>query len=291
MGDYTQARCALQCFSIVINSSAVKTASLLHVSDTFPFPLVYPEPQAAHDPPPPLQPSSPEPGPPPELGPPPGPPLEPAHSPQASPTPPLPPHFSGPLNSWAWEELLRTHPDRLYAQTLVDIIRHGVRIGYEGPDQFIISQNLASANDDPATLTADLITQNTHNRLKSIIPDPSQRFICSPLGLVPKSDGGWRRIHHPSFPPGSSVNDFIPTEWGALEYISFDEAIALVAASRQGSTLIKRDLADAFRHIPVAPQDHWLLGFFWNEQYWLDCFLPFGLRTSPYLFDLFAKGI
>ena len=75
------------------------------------------------------------------------------------------------------------------------------------------------------------------------------------------------------------------------EYISFDEAIAPVAASGQGSTLIKRDLADAFRHIPVAPQDHWLLGFFWKGRYWLDCFLPFGLRTSPYLFDLFAKGI
>ena len=74
-------------------------------------------------------------------------------------------------------------------------------------------------------------------------------------------------------------------------YISFDEAIALAAASGQGSTLIKRDLANAFRHIPVAPQDHWLLGFFWEGRYWLDCFLPFGLRTSPYLFDLFAKGI
>ena len=76
-----------------------------------------------------------------------------------------------------------------------------------------------------------------------------------------------------------------------MEYISFDEAIALVAASGKGSTLIKHDLAEAFRHIPVASQDHWLLGFFWNGQYWLDCFLPFGVRTSPYLFDLFAKGI
>ena len=73
------------------------------------------------------------------------------------------------------------------------------------------------SNDDPATLTADLTTQNAHGRPKSIIPDPSQRFICSPLGLVPKTGGGWRRIHHLSFPPGSSVNDFIPTEWGALE--------------------------------------------------------------------------
>ena len=191
----------------------------------------------------------------------------------------------------AWEDLFRTHPDWLYACALVDIIRHGVRIGYKGPDQFVISKNLASAESDPATPTADLLAQKAHNRLKPINPDQLKRFICSPLGLVPKSVGGWRRIHHLSFPSGSSVNDHIPAEWGALEYISFDEAIALVAAPGQGSTLIKRDLADAFRHIPVAPQDQWLLGFFWNGQYWLDCFLPFGFRTSPYLLDLFARGI
>jgi hypothetical protein len=55
--------------------------------------------------------------------------------------------------------------------------------------------------------------------------------------------------------------------------------------------LIKRDLQDAFRHIPIAPQDTWLLGFCWEGIYWVDCFLPFGLRTAPYIFDLFAKAL
>jgi hypothetical protein len=55
--------------------------------------------------------------------------------------------------------------------------------------------------------------------------------------------------------------------------------------------LIKRDLHDAFRHIPIAPQDTWLLGFCWEGTYWVDCFLPFGLRTAPYIFDLFAKAL
>ena len=123
------------------------------------------------------------------------------------------------------------------------------------------------------------------------IPNPGNRFISSPLGLVPKSTDKWRRIHHLSFPPGKSVNDNIPPEWGALEYAAFDDAVAMVAAAGQGAILIKRDLADAFRHIPVAPEDYWLLGFCWNQEYWVDCFLPFGLRTSPFLFDLFAKGL
>ena len=126
------------------------------------------------------------------------------------------------------------------------------------------------------------------------IPDPGNRFISSPLGLVLKGSttgNQWQRIHHLSFPPGKSVNDNIPPEWGALEYTAFDDAVAMVAAAGQGAILIKRDLADAFRHIPVAPEDYWLLGFTWNQEHWVDCFLPFGLRTAPFLFDLFAKSL
>jgi hypothetical protein len=128
----------------------------------------------------------------------------------------------------------------------------------------------------------------THPNMPPLAVTP---FICSPLGLVPKGTGGWRRIHHLSYPRGSSVNDHIPAEWAALEYATVDQAIALVAAQGPGAILIKRDLQDAFRHIPIAPQDLWLLGFCWEDTYWVDCFLPFGLRTAPYIFDLFAKAL
>ena len=117
------------------------------------------------------------------------------------------------------------------------------------------------------------------------------KFISSPLGLVPKSNGTWRRVHHLSHPEGSSVNDFIPQEWGALEYPTFDDAVAKIRQQGKGCILVKRDFSDAFRHIPVAKSDWWLLGFQWDNVYWMERFLPFGLRTSPFLFDLFAKGI
>ena len=59
----------------------------------------------------------------------------------------------------------------------------------------------------------------------------------------------------------------------------------------KGAILVKRDLADAFRHIPIAISNYWLPGFYWDNSYWIDCFLPFGLRTAPFIFDLFAKGL
>ena len=88
-----------------------------------------------------------------------------------------------------------------------------------------------------------------------------------------------------------SVNHYIDEVWGQLEYVTFDEAIDTILRIRKGAILVKRDLADAFRHILIAISDYWLLGFYWDDLYWIDCFLPFGLRTAPFIFDLFAKGL
>lgn len=182
------------------------------------------------------------------------------------------------------------HPDRIYRETILSIIIRGAKIGYCGPKQKIISGNLPSATNDPDTLTADLENQIAADRLTEV-SEVGDHFISSPLGLAPKSNGKWRRIHHLSYPRDRSVNCHIPKEWGALEYTTFDEAKQEVIRAGPGSIMVKRDLKDAFRHITVSPPDWWLLGFSWNNKTWIDRFLPFGLRTSPFLFDLFAKGI
>ena len=108
---------------------------------------------------------------------------------------------------------------------------------------------------------------------------------------MPKSDGNFRHIHDLSFPKTHSVNDFIPCEYGALEYTTIDQAFEAILTSGPGSILIKRDLSDAFRHIPVAQIDQWLLGFWWQDVFYEERFLPFGLRTAPYIFDLFSKAL
>lgn len=119
---------------------------------------------------------------------------------------PTPLPLPGPLILAAWERLLSTHPDKLYVHTIVCIIRYGVR-GYTGPDQLTLSPNLTSANQSIETLNRDLQDQKAHNRLMRVsTPQAGERFISSPLGLVPKSGSNTSyRIHHLSFPPGKSV--------------------------------------------------------------------------------------
>ena len=70
-----------------------------------------------------------------------------------------------------------------------------------------------------------------------------------------------------------------------------DEAIRRIRRLGRSCTLVKKDLADAYRHIPVAKSDWWTLGFEWMGTFWFERFLPFGLRTSAFLFDLFAKAL
>ena len=199
--------------------------------------------------------------------------------------------YQGPLKVEGWERWLKDHPDHHFAKALSAILRKGAKIGYTGPNITHRNTNHHSALDAPEILSSDLQKQLHHDRLVKIDPDTDAPFVCSPLGLVPKHDGGWRRIHDLSFPPGNSVNDGIPQEWGSLEYTTFDDAVDALLRQGPGAILVKRDMKDAFRHVPVATSDQWLLGFECDGSYWMERYLPFGLRTSPFLFDLFAKAL
>ena len=108
---------------------------------------------------------------------------------------------------------------------------------------------------------------------------------------MPKGDGGWRRIHDLSHPAGSSVNHYIRKKYGALEYTVVNDVIAAIVRRGRHAEMLKKDLADAFRHVPLAVSVRWLFDFYWLGIYYLELFLPFGLRTAPFLFDLFSKAL
>ncbi len=141
------------------------------------------------------------------------------------------------------------------------ILRFGAEIGYKGPQNvLILSENLASAIEDPSIINNKLAEDIQLRRVISV-PTPIAPFISSPLGLVPKYDGGFRQIHHLSHPKGKSVNDHIPDGAGELRYTRFYEVLDLILKAGRYSIIIKRDVKDAFPNMPVAPQHQWLLGF------------------------------
>ncbi|KAF2787253.1 hypothetical protein K505DRAFT_397112 [Melanomma pulvis-pyrius CBS 109.77] len=100
-----------------------------------------------------------------------------------------------------------------------------------------------------------------------------------------------RRIHNLSFPRGCGVNEFIDNSFGALTYVTLTEVYVAVVRAGRGCILIKRDLADAFRMVPVALAHRWLLGFISDRACYTERCLPFGLCIAPFLFNLFAEGL
>ena len=136
----------------------------------------------------------------------------------------------GPLKIEEWIEQLSHHSDQAYVHTLLKIIRSVVKVGYKGPLQKIIKPNFLIANNAPDILTQNLDKQIAYNKVTKLNTIPGA-YISSPLGFKSKPNGSWRQIHHLSYLQGSSVNCHILRNFGALEYTSIDDAIAVLLSS------------------------------------------------------------
>ena len=194
-----------------------------------------------------------------------------------------------PLYRPAWAALLEAYPGDL--PTAIDnILRFGALIGYSGSDKYIVSKNLKSTSLNPTVLTEKVSSDINLRRIREVQPKPPGPFISSPLGLVPKPGNKWRTIHHLSYPPRESVNDSIDEEAAYFKYVSFERILSMVLKAGRNCTMLKRDMKDAFRMIPIAPQHHWLMGFSWDGKFYVEQVLSFSLRTAPIIFNLFAEA-
>ena len=111
----------------------------------------------------------------------------------------------------------------------------------------------------------------------------------SPMGLVPKNHPDkWRLIVDLSSPHDQSVNDGISADLCSLRYALVDNAVEIITSLGHSSLLAKFDLSNAYRILPVHPDDQPLLGVTWQGNVYMDRSLPFGLRSAPKIFNAVA---
>lgn len=91
-----------------------------------------------------------------------------------------------------------------------------------------------------------------------------------------------------SQPFGFSVNDFISKKDFRLTYVGVDHAVRLVPGQGRGALMAIKDIENAFRNVPVRPEQWQLVGFQWYAQLYYDVVLAFGLRCAPHLFIEFT---
>jgi hypothetical protein len=190
----------------------------------------------------------------------------------------------------AWRDELLLYPGDL-GPLIEGILTYGARIGVTASLPARTCSNQLPSDADPRVITTKIATDLPIGR---ITIRPPEATCCSPLGLVPKPDGTFRRIYNLSSPKprrGLSVNAAIPEAHSTLAYSTVDDILALILLAGRGAVILKRDLKDAFRNIPVAITDQRLLGFKWEKIVYVECCLPFGLATAPFLFNLFAEAL
>ena len=114
-----------------------------------------------------------------------------------------------------------------------------------------------------------MITEAERNagHLVGPLQQPSLPLLhTSPLGLVPKSEPNqWRMIVDLSFLFGHSVNDGISSKLSSIAYASVDDAVQHILRLGKDAQLVKLDLKQVYRNIPVHSQDQHLLAISLEE--------------------------
>ena len=197
-----------------------------------------------------------------------------------------------PVNVQQLEKWLQGY-DEYLATFLFKGFTGGFSIPYQSKRQFRMSKNLKSANENVSILKEKIKHEINLGRIAGPFDEcPFKNLQISPLGLVPKKEQGqFRLIHHLSFPEHGSVNDGIPYSLCAVSYQNIDDAVRLLKQCGKGSFMCKTDIEDAFRIVPVSPNDYELLGFCIENKFYYDRCLPMGMSYSCQLFERVSTAL
>ena len=140
-------------------------------------------------------------------------------------------------------------------------------------------------------VSANLDKEISLGRVAGPFPSSPLPNYCHSVGVVPKKHSSeWCTIYHLSYPEGGSINDYIPKDPYSLQYVWVDDAMRALQSLGQGSYMAKTDLKLAFRLIPIHSDDWNLLGIYWQAMFYVDMYLPFGLCSTPYIFNQLSNG-
>ena len=184
----------------------------------------------------------------------------------------------------------------------MDFLIYGLTNGFDTgflqvPETPLICKNLQSAIQDPKTVT-DLIAKEKEKGFLvgpfDSIPFSSYRI--NPVGLATHKYSLKKRLivdmsaPHDD-PDHPSLNSLIDKESYSLQYVRIDDAIRIIKNKGRNARLIKTDISDAFKLIPIRP-DLWPFhGIQWQQKFYFYTRLVFGSRSSPKIFDNLSRAI
>jgi hypothetical protein len=201
------------------------------------------------------------------------------------------------LHMPAWRYYLRDYVQDLL---LCDFLEFGWPISYAAnqPPTPADAKH-ASAWAYPRDIETYLDTERAHGAiLGPFSQTPFQPwFQTNALMTRPKKTSEARRvIMDLSWPHSLSVNDGVTSGFYCgvpykLQLPTVDDAIALIQKHGPGCFLYSVDLARAYRQLRSDPLDFPLLGFAWDQDYYIDVSIPFGIRWGAMACQRTTNGI
>ena len=190
---------------------------------------------------------------------------------------------------------LHQHPDQEFARYIHQGFTRGFRIGFNRAMVQLRSSSInhPSTRASPGVVESNIQAEVEAGRLVGPLPLSWKQVLqCSPLGLVPKTQPGrFRTIVDLSSPRDHSVNSGISEEICSVSYATLDDAVGLIKRLGPMTQLVKMDLKDAYRMVPIHPHDQHLLAIVWGNNVYVDRCLPFGLRSAPKIFTAVADAL
>ncbi|CAC5414227.1 unnamed protein product [Mytilus coruscus] len=114
-----------------------------------------------------------------------------------------------------------------------DFLLQSIESGFDIVDQEDLPDNILAKNH-PSALPGSPLYEKAHLQILNeidcgnyVLANTSPRII-SPMGVIPKPDGGVRLIHDCSRPEGSAVNDFV-SQFEKQRFQTIDDAAKLVS--------------------------------------------------------------
>ncbi|XP_033759994.1 uncharacterized protein LOC117342104 [Pecten maximus] len=141
--------------------------------------------------------------------------------------------------------------------------------------EFTLSSAYSAFNNIPsspsaAAGSAEQLREHKYSKKKRLIVDMS----------APHND-----------PENPSLNSLIDKDSHSLQYVKIDDAINLIKKLGKGTWLVKTDISDAFKLMPIKPELWPLHGVSWNHKFYFFVRLVFGSRSSPKIFDSLSQAI
>ena len=173
---------------------------------------------------------------------------------------------------------------------------HGIEHGFSIVDDNAIVTPAAAVNHPsarPGNPQYEAVRCQVLNELTegNYVVTADKPALISPLGAVPKPDGGVRLIHDCSRPTGQALNDHASLG-ETIRYQTIDNATDLIQA---GFWCGKVDLKAAYRSVRINEASQQFTGLHFHidgrEVYMYDTKLPFGCRLAPEIFSRLTNAV